>query len=84
MTLYTVCTMANYEDRYLEGEPGTFFVDQDCIACDTCTGLAKAHFKLTEDFDHAIVVKQPQTEDELATCEHALEACPVFAIGKQS
>lgn len=75
--------MANFDDRYLEGEPGAYFVDHECIACDTCTGLAKNHFKLTSDFDHAYVAKQPVTPEEWAMCEYAREACPVFAIGKQ-
>ncbi len=76
--------MTSVEDIYPDNVPGLYFVDTNCISCDTCTGIAKHHFKLTDDFDHAIVFKQPTTPDETARCEDALVACPVLAIGRRS
>jgi ferredoxin len=73
--------MASVEDKYEENITGTYYVDLECISCDTCTMVAKQFFKLTEDCDHAFVVKQPQTTHELSVCEQALDACPVNAIG---
>lgn len=73
--------MANYTDRYLDNAEGPYFVDFECISCDTCTAIAKKNFRLTEDFDHAIVFKQPDTPEEISACEDALNACPVLAIG---
>ncbi|MGE4169514.1 MAG: ferredoxin [Candidatus Margulisiibacteriota bacterium] len=74
--------MANAKDRYWDGEAGPFFVDKDCIACDTCAGVAPKHFKLTDDSDHALVFAQPVSDAEEAVCLEALEACPVDAIGR--
>lgn len=73
--------MAKIHDRYNDNIPGPFFVDIECIACDTCTIMAKNHFKLTTDFDHAIVYFQPQNAEEVQRCKDALDACPVDAIG---
>ena len=60
-----------------------YFVHDACIACDTCTDIISSCFKLTEDYDHAFVCKQPATQDEIERCDQALEACPVAAIGKK-
>ena len=76
--------MANYFDRYLENVPGTYFVDSDCIACDTCTAIAPNHFKLTMTNEHAFVYFQPKTKKEISFCEEALDTCPVNAIGTQN
>ncbi len=73
--------MPNNQDKYPDNSPGKYYVDRDCIACDTCYGLAKKHFKLVHNNDHAIVSLQPITDSEIETCETALHACPVGAIG---
>jgi len=74
--------MANFDNRYTDGNQGLYFIDQDCIACDTCGIVAPQHFVLTSDFDHAMVCKQPETAEEIRNCESARQACPVCAIGK--
>ncbi len=76
--------MADYTQRYDDNADGSFYVDAECIACDACKGIARAHFKLTDDFSHAIVYAQPRTQDEKRLCIDALEACPVDAIGSQN
>lgn len=73
--------MATPTDRYTDNIPGTYYVDTDCIACDTCFGLAPRHFRLTPSHDHAIVYQQPISAQDKTACELALEACPVGAIG---
>ena len=73
--------MANPEFIYPDNTPGHFFVDQTCIACDTCVGIAPAHFALTDDCAHAFVTTQPSTDTDIARCEKALQQCPVQAIG---
>ena len=74
--------MAQLELRFSDNSPGLFYVDSNCIACDTCVGIAPRHFRLTNDYDHAIVTHQPHTEKEIAACTEALSCCPVSAIGK--
>ncbi|MBT5953146.1 ferredoxin [bacterium] len=68
--------------KHQENVSGQYFVDSECIACDTCCGIAALHFKLTEDWDHAYVCKQPDSAKEKQTCDEALDACPVDAIHK--
>ena len=76
--------MANPNEKYEDNVQGLFYVDRDCIACDTCVGLAGQHFALTDSSDHAFVFKQPSSPQELRVCEEALQTCPVGAIGKES
>ena len=75
--------MANPKFKYDDNTPGSFFVDTECIACDTCAGIAPKHFQLVNDNDHAVVFRQPKADTELKQCMEALEACPVDAIGRQ-
>ncbi len=69
---------------YEENVPGTYYVNDECIACDTCTDIADSFFALTQDYDHAYVCAQPQAKPDEQLCEEALEACPVAAIRKRS
>ena len=73
--------MANKNDIFPENIPGLFYVDQDCISCDTCTQIAGDFFKLTDDNDHAYVYQQPKSDYALLVCKRAMEECPVNSIG---
>jgi len=66
----------------VDGQPdGPYYVDTNCISCEACVQTAPDFFVMEDDSGLAIVVKQPQNDDEKAECEEALEACPVEAIG---
>lgn len=73
--------MASVECRFDDNVPGALYVDSNCIACDTCVGIAPGLFKLTDDFDHAVVTKQPVHDVEFKRCQEAMACCPVNAIG---
>lgn len=73
--------MADKDDKYEDNTKGKFYVDRSCIACDACYTTAPDNFQITEDYDHAFVIKQPENEEELERCQEALEGCPVEAIG---
>ena len=73
--------MANINDIFLENKPGPYFVDSECIACDTCTDIAPKNFKLSNNLDHAYVFTQPLESEDLLACNEALKICPVNAIG---
>ena len=75
--------MAIWDQRHVENASGKFFVDFSCIACDTCTGIAKDVFELTLDKDHAFVKQQPRTQQGIQDAQDAMYACPVNAIGIQ-
>jgi glyoxylase-like metal-dependent hydrolase (beta-lactamase superfamily II)/ferredoxin len=63
--------------------PGDLFVDDTCIACDTCRAIAPATFGGDED-DPAFVVRQPSGPAERRRALMALVACPVGAIGARA
>ncbi len=70
--------------RALPGNvPGDLFVDDACIACDTCRRLAPRVYGGDED-DHAFVARQPEGSDERQRALVALVSCPVAAIGSRS
>jgi glyoxylase-like metal-dependent hydrolase (beta-lactamase superfamily II)/ferredoxin len=62
--------------------PGDLFVDDACIACDTCRAIAPATFGGGED-DPAFVARQPVGPAERRRALMALVACPVGAIGSR-
>lgn len=73
--------MADPKDRVEENVPGAYYVDATCIDCDVCRDTAPDNFTRSDEKSYSYVCKQPQTEEERALCEEALESCPVEAIG---
>jgi ferredoxin len=73
--------MADKDDKYTENVAGSFYVDENCIACGICTSEASNNFKMSDDGSHAYVFKQPENEDEEDLCNNAMDSCPVDAIG---
>jgi glyoxylase-like metal-dependent hydrolase (beta-lactamase superfamily II)/ferredoxin len=63
--------------------PGDLFVDDTCIACDTCRRFAPRTFGGGED-DPAFVARQPVDGGERERALVALVSCPVAAIGSRS
>ena len=74
--------MPNPHAKQPENVPGRFYVDTNCIDCDVCRDLAEANFTREERGGYSYVYKQPETPEEAALCQEALEVCPVEAIGK--
>jgi len=62
--------------------PGNFYVNDQCINCDTCRQLAPDTF--AEVGDYSAVVQQPVNEAERRQANHALLACPTAAIVSES
>lgn len=73
--------MANREDQVVDNVKGKFYVDKQCIDCNLCRDTAPKNFKQNEEGGYSFVYKQPETDEEAAQCQEALEACPVEAIG---
>ncbi|MDR1528057.1 MAG: ferredoxin [Puniceicoccales bacterium] len=73
--------MATKENRVEGSVPGKFYVDDQCIDCDLCREVCPSCFGRDEESGSSIVVKQPETQDEVASCEEAMNSCPVGAIG---
>jgi glyoxylase-like metal-dependent hydrolase (beta-lactamase superfamily II)/ferredoxin len=66
-----------------DNAPGDLFVDDTCIACDTCRALAPLTYGGEED-DRAFVARQPAAAEERRRALLALVSCPVAAIGSRS
>lgn len=71
--------MARRTHAYAENVPGTFFVDDSCIDCDTCRQVAPLIF--VEVAGHSAVQVQPEESSALEAAALAAIACPVDAIG---
>ena len=73
--------MAEVKDRVLENVPGKYYVDAQCIDCDVCRVTAPDNFQRNEDKGYSYVFRQPESPDEEARCQEAMDSCPVEAIG---
>ena len=63
------------------GKKVGFYVDQECILCSVCSDAAPNNFRMSDEEDHDICYKQPDSVQELEECYEAMENCPVEAIG---
>lgn len=59
--------------------PGSFFVDDSCIDCDTCRQVAPLSF--VDAGGHAEVRAQPMDADALRAAARAVVCCPTASIG---
>ena len=73
--------MADRKDRVPETVPGKYYVDTQCIDCDVCRVTAPGNFQRSEDRAYSYVFRQPETAEESAQCQEAMDSCPVEAIG---
>ncbi|MCY3020591.1 MAG: ferredoxin [Planctomycetota bacterium] len=71
--------MADKANRHKENVAGAFYTDTQCSMCQLCIDSAPEHFKAEED--HAVVQKQPTTDEEKTRCQEAMDSCPAQAIG---
>jgi ferredoxin len=72
--------MGTKQQKTPENVPGTFYVDDTCIDCDLCRNTAPDFFKRFDEGGYTVVVRQPQTPEELALAEEALMGCPTDSI----
>ncbi len=73
--------MAERKDRVLENVPGKYYVDAQCIDCDVCRVTAPFNFQRSEARGYSFVIRQPESPEENAQCQEAMDSCPVEAIG---
>ena len=72
-----------FGESVISGKRVSFFVDKECILCSVCSDAAPNNFRMSDQEDHDICFKQPESSEELAQCYEAMENCPVEAIGDQ-
>lgn len=74
--------MADVNDKTDNNAEGSFFVDKQCIDCDLCRQMASDFFGRNDD-GTSFLIKQPESDAEIAECTEAMESCPVAAIGNE-
>jgi ferredoxin len=73
--------MADKSNKTNGNAQGKYYVDANCIACGVCADEAPDNFTMDDSNSYAFVKKQPENESEKISCEGAVNACPVNAIG---
>lgn len=73
--------MANPNERLPENVPGAWYVDRNCIDCDLCRETAPGIFARNDEIGLSVVIRQPQTGEELQAAREAQASCPTDAIG---
>lgn len=73
--------MANKQQKPPENVPGAYYVDDSCTDCGLCPNTAPDFFKRYDEGGYTVVVRQPQTPEEIALAEEALTGCPTDSIG---
>ena len=66
--------------KHPQNADGKFWVNQDeCVACEVCTGEAPNNFRFDDATGKSYVFKQPETDEEWAAVREAVMMCPVEA-----
>jgi ferredoxin len=76
--------MADRNLKTPENVPGRSYVDNTCIDCGMCPSTAPQFFKRFDEGGYSGVYRQPQTAEELANANEALNGCPTDSIGNDS
>jgi ferredoxin len=73
--------MADKLSKHAENAVGPWYVDTSCALCRMC--LEEAPSLLTYNRDETAVhfSKQPETPEEMAAAQRAMDVCPTLAIG---
>ncbi len=77
----TLLPMATLTDRLPGNAVGRYYVDSSCIDCDQCRAMAPEFFTRDAETGTSLIVRQPQTPEEIAGIEEVLTACAVSSIG---
>jgi ferredoxin len=74
-------SMADKLSKQPENAPGQWYVDTSCALCRLC--LEEAPNLITYNRDETAVhfFKQPETPEETAAAQRAMDVCPTLAIG---
>ncbi len=73
--------MADLSQKYSDNVRGAYYVDRNCIDCETCRITSPDNFKRNDNGGYSYVALQPRSPHEIKLCEEALANCPVEAIG---
>jgi ferredoxin len=74
--------MSAVKYRKLEmNAPGTFYVDDSCVDCQSCVEAYPQFFAHDEKEHKCYIYRQPETPEEIALMHEAMENCPTLCLG---
>jgi ferredoxin len=73
--------MADNANKQPENVAGKWYVDNTCVPCNSCMDEKPSCLKYSADETHVYFSKQPETPEELAAAQRALDVCPTGSIG---
>ena len=73
--------MPDKASKQPQNTPGGWYVDTTCTLCRVCLEEAPNLLKYNDDETAVYFYKQPETDEEKAAAQRALEVCPNLAIG---
>ena len=73
--------MADKNSKQPENVPGAWYVDTSCTLCRVCLDEAPNLIKYNGDETYVYFFKQPETPEESAAAQRALDVCPTLSIG---
>ena len=73
--------MADKNSKQTANVPGAWYVDTTCNLCRVCLDEAPNLMKYNDDQTYVYFFKQPETPDETAAAQRALDVCPTLSIG---
>jgi ferredoxin len=79
--LCVCCTMADKLSKQPENVPGQWYVDTSCALCRLCLEEAPNLIIYNRDETAVHFFKRPETPEEIAAAQRAMEVCPTLAIG---
>jgi ferredoxin len=73
--------MADKLARQPQNVPGPWYVDTTCALCRLCLEEAPNLLNYTSDQTAVYFSQQPETPEDKAAAERAMDVCPTLAIG---
>ena len=73
--------MANKANKQPENVPGPWYIDASCNVCRVCLDEAPNLINYNDDGTYVYFFKQPETPEETAAAQRALDVCPMLSIG---
>jgi ferredoxin len=74
-------SVADRPSKQPQNIPGAWYVDTTCTPCRVCLKEASNLLRYNEDETAVYFFKQPETQEETASAQRAMEVCPSLAIG---
>jgi ferredoxin len=77
---HTKSELWDFQTRDPSAVHGAYYITGQCVDCDLCRETAPAIFGRNDTEAHSVVIRQPQTQDEIRAVEEAVRCCCTEAI----